>query len=240
MKRVLVLRNEILATSVLMGLLFSASSFTIGPIQDSPLVDNTPQKKVQRVKVSANKDGKETKIDTTFSLTDEKMIHAKVDSLLKKLDIEVIGSDEPDIIIHRSGKHMQLKNIAGNYLPGDDKFDILYQSGDPGTNKHMKKIIRISDGKFICKYDTTNTNTNSDELISPPPPIPPHSGIRMYKRFGGDPFAFDTNDESIISYDKKDIGKGLEKITIIRKKQVEHQQNKKVNVRVETSDDPKK
>jgi hypothetical protein len=36
-----------------------------------------------------------------------------------------------------------------------------------------------------------------------------------------DPFAFDPTDTTIVSYNKKDMGKGLEKITIVRKKAVQ-------------------
>ena len=43
-----------------------------------------------------------------------------------------------------------------------------------------------------------------------------------------------------ISYEKKDIGKGLEKITIIRKKRTENTTNKDVEVKVEVTDDQKK
>ena len=84
---------------------------------------------------------------------------------------------------------------------------------------------------------------DGDMLPPPPPPpspLPPHAQVIIHKRSVGDPFAYDAKDESIISYDKKDIGKGLEKITIIRKKQVEQQQEKKVEVKVDTSDDTKK
>ena len=34
-----------------------------------------------------------------------------------------------------------------------------------------------------------------------------------------DPFSFHPTDPSIVSYRKKDVGKGLEKITIVRKKE---------------------
>jgi hypothetical protein len=68
------------------------------------------------------------------------------------------------------------------------------------------------------------------------PPFP----FEYQQRFNGDPFALDPNDDAIISYDKKDIGKGLEKITIIRKKQVKHDLNKDVKVHVDVSDDSKK
>ena len=83
-------------------------------------------------------------------------------------------------------------------------------------------------------------DTEDNEFLAPPPPPPPPPPFMMNGHFGNDPFTFDTNDENIISYEKKDIGKGLERITIIRKKKDENKENREVQVRVETSDDSKK
>ena len=235
MKRVLSLRNRVVAGTVLTALLFSVSSFTFSPFVDAPLADNPPQKKEQRVKVIVKKDGKETKIDTTFNLPDEKMINAKVDSMLKKFDVEGIGSKKIDVLIQQHpGKRMKIIK-RGENLPGDEQFDIMIQHGDSGLTKHVRKIIRIgANGDFISMDDSDN-----NELLPPPPPPPPPP-FMMNEQFGSDAFSFDTNDASIISYDKKDIGKGLEKITIIRKKKVGRDENREVQVRVETSDDSKK
>lgn len=63
---------------------------------------------------------------------------------------------------------------------------------------------------------------------------------RFYQRFRGDPFAFDTRDEAVISYEKKDIGNGLEKITIIRKKHSEIPLKKEVKIKAGASKGPKK
>lgn len=235
MKRVLSLRNRVMAGTVLTALLFSVSSFTFSPFVDAPLADNPPQIKEQRVKVIVKKDGKETKIDTTFNLPDEKMINAKVDSMLKKFDVEGIGSKKIDVLIQQHpGKRMKIIK-RGENLPGDEQFDIMIQHGDSGLTKHVRKIIRIgANGDFISMDDS-----NNNELLPPPPPPPPPP-FMMNEQFGSDAFSFDTNDASIISYDKKDIGKGLEKITIIRKKKVGRDENREVQVRVETSDDSKK
>ena len=50
----------------------------------------------------------------------------------------------------------------------------------------------------------------------------------------------DPDNKDIISYDKKDIGKGLEKITIVRKKHTPAADEKKVEMKVEVSEDDKK
>lgn len=235
MKRVLNLKKQVAVTSIFLGLLFTASSFTFGPVEDAPLAGNTSQEKVQRVKVTVNKDGKETKIDTTFNLSDEKAISVKVDSILNKLGIEGGGMGKSKVMIHRTGRDMNWNNPNGEKLPAEEQFEIMIQNGDSGKAPHAKKIFHIR-----RNGDLVSIGSSDGDHLMPPPPIPPHAPMIFHHRFSGDPFAFDPKDESIISYDKKDIGKGLEKITIIRKKKMEHQQDQKVQVKVETVDDSKK
>ena len=237
MKRVFSLRNRIVVTSVLAGFLFTASSFTFGPVEGIKLAnDDAPQKKEQRVKVTINKNGKETKIDTTFNLADKKMIQVKIDSILKKIEIEGIEPGMKNIVIHRGGKGMNWSSKDGDKFPGKEQFDILIQSGDSGKTKHVRKIIHMGDDGSIFSYG----GSDGDEMFPPPPPMPPsHSIVRM-QRFGGDPFALDPKDESIISYDKKDIGKGLERITIVRKKRLENEKTEEISVKTEVTNEPLK
>jgi len=237
MKRILNLRKRVVVISIFLGLLFSASSFTIGSVGDSPLFDNKPQKKVQRVKVIVSQDGKETRIDTAFNLVDETAIQIQVDSILKKFDAEGIGSGKSDIIIHRDGKTMHWKNRNGDRVTGDEQFDIMIQSGDSGKTKQEQRVIRL--GKDCCYYSFGGHD--GKKMVFPQmPPMPPHCEMLINRRFDGDPYAFDTKDESVVSYEKKDIGNGLERITIVRKKKPEQKEEREVRVRVETSDDSKK
>lgn len=236
MKRVLSWRNRMVFGGALMAMLLSASSFTFNPSVDAPLAGEGPQKKEQKVKVIVKKDGKETKIDTTFNLPDEKMINWKVDSMLTKLGIERNDSDRLNVLIHHPGKRMKYRNRGGTNLPENEQFDVLIQQGDSGMTKHIRKIIRMGENGDVISLGDMEDN----EFLAPPPPPPPPPPFMMNGHFGNDPFAFDTNDENIISYEKKDIGKGLERITIIRKKKDENKENREVQVRVETSNDSKK
>ena len=236
MKRVLNLRFKVVVAVLFMGLLFTTSSFTFGPVGDVQLVGDPPQNKEQKVKIVVSTDGKVTKIDTTFNLPDEKMIQVKVDSMLKKMEIVGIEPDMKNIVIHRGGKHMQWSSKNGDKFPGEEQFDIMIQSGDSGMTKKMRKIVCIGkDGNISSSVD----NEGDELLPPPPPPPPPYPGMMFDQQFGRDPFAFDSNDKSIISYDKKDIGKGLEKITIIRKKQAEHKKMEEIEVKTEVSEDTK-
>ncbi len=226
-----------MVNAVLMALLFTASSFTFSPAVDASLAEDPPQKKEQRVKVIVKKDGKETKMDTTFNLPDEKMINAKVDSILKKLDVEGFVAGKSDVLIHHPGKRMKYINHGGERFTGDENFDILIQNDDSGMRKHVRKIVHISDDGDVISLGSPDDN----DFLPPPPPPPPPPPFMMNEQFGGDPFVFNANDESIISYDKKDIGKGLEKITIIRKKRIEHSSRmEEINVETEISGDSKK
>ena len=110
--------------------------------------------------------------------------------------------------------------------PGDENLDIFIQEGDSGKTKDIRKVIRLRG----LKNGLNCEGMEGDDLIPPPPPMPPH-GSFMFHRMATDPYAFDTKDESVVSYEKKDIGDGLEKITIIRKKHVDHQENKEMKVK---------
>lgn len=235
MKRSLNLGNKVAIATIFIGLLFTSSSFTFGPVDGTISADNGPQKKEQRVKVTVNQNGKETKIDTTFNLPDEKTIQVKVDSILKKMEINGIGPDMKNIVIHRRGKHMSWNSKEGDKFPGNEQYDIMVQVGDSGKCKQERRVLRIDeDGDF------SGFNDAEGDLLPPPPPPPPYSTMMIHKRMIGDPYSYDTKDESVISYEKKDIGNGLEKITIIRKKKADQKGNNKVSVKVESSDDSKK
>jgi len=209
--------------AALMAMLLSASSFTFNPSVDAPLAGDGPQKKEQKVKVIVKKDGKETRIDTTFTLPDEKMINWKVDSMLTKLGVEGNDSGRLNVLIHHPVKRMKYMNRGGANLPEDEQFDVLIQQGDSGMTKHLRKVIRVGENGDVISSGDMDEN----EFLAPPPPPPPPPPVPSFMMDGqswGDSFEFDANDAAVISYTKKDIGKGLEKITIIRKKRPENMQ----------------
>jgi len=76
--------------------------------------------------------------------------------------------------------------------------------------------------------------------MPPMPPRPPRPPFIFEGQFNADQFAVDSKDESIISYEKKDIGKGLEKITIIRKKRPENKNIEFMDEKFEKQEDDKK
>ncbi len=230
----------------LLGLLVATTAISFGQVDKANSADKTTQKKEQRVKVTVNaekgqqkkeqrvtivvdQDGKVTKIDTTFNLPDEKALQAKVDSMMKTLEKDGKIAGEHKVIILRGGdqmKHMQMS--------GDKEFDVFYQSGDSGKVRHEKRIIRMGHGGNVM---LDNIEGNMMPPPPPPPPMPPMAPghMRVMRFGGGDPYALDPDNADIVSYEKKDIGKGLEKITIVRKKQVTPE-TKDVKVNVEIRD----
>ena len=127
------------------------------------------------------------------------------------------------VIVKKEGKEMKIDTTFNfpdekmiNFKVDSMLSKLGIEENDSGMTRHMKKIIHMGDEGNVISPDDLN---NSDLMPPPPPPPPPPF---MNGQFGTDPFAFGTNNASIISYTKKDIGKGLEKITIIRKKQTEY------------------
>ncbi|MEI6678909.1 MAG: hypothetical protein WCL21_09900 [Mariniphaga sp.] len=232
MKQPFNFRNEIALTAFCAGLWLTSSAFTIGPADAVRLVDNAPQKKVQRMKVFITKDdGKATIIDTTFNLPDEKIAQDKADSIIRNLDIDKVGP-KSKVFIFRDGKGMKSFVKADKNMPGDEQLEVIVQDSDSDNVIPARKMMRIRGvrSEALC----------NDEFLPPPPPMPPMGMSHSRFHQGGDSYAFDTKDESVISYEKKDMGDGTEKITIIRKKRDAPHAPKEVKVKAVVSVDSKK
>jgi hypothetical protein len=220
----------------LIGLFLAATALSFGQTKKADEAAKSAQKKMQHIKVVVNQDGKEVKIDTTFNLLDEKVVQFKVDSIMKKLEKEGIGLGDSKVIIMKGGdNHTFFKHLPGKDPLSDEHFDVVFQSNDSGKVKHERRIIHINKGGKMMTIDS-----DGDMVPPPPPPPMPPYHVRSLRMFGGDPYAHDPDNKDIISYDKKDIGKGLEKITIVRKKQSTIEHKKDVEVNVEVTDDTKK
>ena len=122
---------------------------------------------------------------------------------------------------------------GGGNMHGEEQFNVVYDNNDSNSVKGEKKFVIIRDGGNMAFIGPDG------EMIPPPPPMP-GMHVRSFKMQGGDPFAMDPNDDDIITYDKKDIGKGLEKITIVRKKQPETDKSKEYKVQVDVNEETKK
>jgi len=152
-----------------------------------------PQKKEQQIKVVVKEDPKQ--VEKGMTIMADTIYHQMGDDLKnKKVTVTVIESKEG-------------RGKSNTYT---------YTISDSLQNKEAHKTVRSdSDKKMIFMKSGDGENF---DLPTPPP------SARAYRIMGHsmrDPFAFDPADTSIVSYNKKDMGKGLEKITIVRKKAVQ-------------------
>jgi hypothetical protein len=216
------------------GLFLTVSAFNAGPAENNEVEQTAPQQKVQRVKVTKIENGKTINIDTTFNFANEKVIQLKVDSMLKKLDVVEGKSGEPTVIIMRKGDKGKTVRVVSGKPSDQDAATVIYSKDCDTSKVKCKNVVCIStDGGKVFSFD------GDGGMMPPPPPMPP-GHMKAFKVFGGDPFAFDADNSDIISYDKKDIGKGLEKITIVRKKHTSAGQQKEIQMKVEVTDEEKK
>ena len=157
----------------------------------------TPQKKEQKVKILINEDGKT--VEKEMTIMADSAYHQLGDDLHQK-SVTVTVTDD--------------KNGAG------ESSTYTYTIGDTLQNDVARKVVRLGDGKKMIIMDSGNG-------VSFDTPAPRHGTAFIIKNHPlSDPYAFDPNDPNIISYQKKDKGKDLEKITIVRKKAVEPKEEK--------------
>lgn len=116
------------------------------------------------------------------------------------------------------GMGKDLKNKTVTVTVTDDQAvsgqpgTFFYTIGDTLQSDVTKKTIRLDDGKkMIILQNDGNAQYGSRHGYRTV------SDAKVFQ-VTRDPFSFDANDSNVVSYKKKDLGKGLEKITIIRKK----------------------
>ena len=122
-----------------MGLFLTATLFSYGQTEKSSPDQKSTQKKLQRIKVVMNKNGKETKIDTTFNFVDQKMIRDKVDSIMVKLEMEGIDPDDSTCVFRHGGKRMHWSHLNGKNFPNEEEFEMFIEDGDTGKVKTREK-----------------------------------------------------------------------------------------------------
>jgi len=174
-----------------------------------------PQKKEQNVKMVIRKDGQLIEKDTTivagnsksFTYTTKNMTvvadslyHSMGDNLKGKTVTVTVFDDNGD-----SGKGSKTTTHTYTYTIGDS----LPKNG-------TQKLVRKIEGRPLIIMENGEGKT-FDVLDAPTA-----GANRIMIRKDRDPFAFDPTDPTIVSYQKKDVGKDEEKITIVRKKAVQN------------------
>jgi hypothetical protein len=207
----------------LAGITTALSSFTF--IQKSDEAQN--QKKERHIKMVKIENGKKMELDTVLH-NDEpfvwkgdtinpgkhgKIMHSSDKDKMQQFDVTVDdkgGNEKVMILKHHGGKPGEPMIL--NMDTGDD-MEIVTENVD-SLGKQIVIRKHVKDGDFDHVYYF------HDGDVEPFPPMPPVPHMKMHH--SGQ--IIDLNDPNVISYKKKDMSGGREKIEIIRKKSTESEE----------------
>jgi len=189
-------------------------------------------KKNRHVRLVRIENGKKMEIDTVFTNDDVFVWNG-----------DTINPEKPT----KEFENFGLKNKKGNVKflrhrgkPGestfnvmspDDNVEVFADERDDTTGERVMIRKRMKDGDadhFIFR------NTPNMKDLPPAPPVPPVPPVPHVKMFGMQHSGkiIDLNDPNIISYKKKEMSGGREKIEIIRKKS-NNNENETFNFRID-------
>ncbi len=172
-------------------------------------------KKSRHVKMVKIVDGKKAEIDTVFTTDDVFVWKGDTINPMKHREEFMIhrfgkGDGGPDIMMfkHRRGEKDALSSFD---MDPEDDMDFFADEND----SIGKEIIVRKMGKGRPVDHIIFMNGHGPDHVPPMPPAPPVPHIMRFKQSGR---IIDLNDPNVISYKKKDLSGGREKIEIIRKK----------------------
>lgn len=179
-------------------------------------------KKNRHVRMVKVVDGKKTAIDTVF--TDDKVFVWNGDTInpvkhgeMKHMDIvKHVGKDgKSNVMIFKHPGGKPGEPMIWN-MDTEEQMDIITDDDSPeGKKIIIRKHMKDGDADHMMFL-----NGPDSRPFPPAPPVPPMPGVPHVKmmgiQHGGK--VIDLNDPDIISYKKKDMSGGREKIEIIRKK----------------------
>ena len=204
------MRSEMLVRAgvVISGLLLIGLSSTVSAL---PSVPQTPQKKERTVKVLVREGSKLVEKDSTYVGGTGKGIFYAGKNVVFKAD---------SLVLHRDGNN---KTQTVTLIIQDDKqgagkdstkYTCTVVSQDSVSRTVGHSMAGAGDGKGMIIMQ--NVDSGSFNMSGSTPAV---AGYRIGRPLH-DPFSFDPGDQDIVSFKKKDLGKGLERITIVRKKSV--------------------
>ncbi len=172
-------------------------------------------KKSRHVKMVKIVDGKKAEIDTVFTTDDVFVWKGDTINPMKYKGEFMVhrfgkGDDGPDVMMfnHRRGE-----KDAPSFFDMDSEDDMDFFAD--GNDSIEKKIIVRKMRKGGPADHIIFMNGHGPDHVPPMPPVPPVPHIMKFKQSGK---IIDLNDPNVISYKKKDLSGGREKIEIIRKK----------------------
>ena len=207
-------KNWLFVTAILcMATLVSKDA--LGASGSASSVTDSPQKKERKIKIMAIKDGKMMEKDSTIVTGTGNQVF-------------VVGSSmsvKADSMYHDLGNGYDQKSVTVTVTDEGDKngkgTTYTYSIGDTLKQDVSGKSFRLGNAKhaFIMRDD-------SGENAGMPAMSSGRTSFRVVGGYAIDPYGFRPDDPSIVSYRKKEMAKGLEKITIIRNKVVEKEEEK--------------
>lgn len=195
------------------------SSFVVGGNDDN----GQQPKKSRHVRLVKIENGKKMEIDTVFANDDVFVWQGDTINPMKH---------KGGMMVHRFGKGdgkanvMVFKQRDGKGedpmffdMKTADDMDVLIDNNDTTGKKVMiRKIMRDSPDGNVMFF--RGHGPGHFPPVPPVPPAPPVPHIMKFKHSGK---VIDLNDPNVISYKKKDLSGGREKIEIIRKKADENE-----------------
>lgn len=208
----------LMGTFLALVIIFHGLNLTAQTITSS---GGVPQKKERVIKVLVTDHGKLTEKDTIIVVSNGSSASFSAGNAVFKADT---------IILSGNGKTMESTVTVfdnkgkGNLAKDSVKTTYTFISTDSALNEPVGDMKWLGGGKpnIIMKKDGGNA------FYFQGPPSRVHVGYPLE-----DPFSLGGSDPDIVSYKKKDIGKGQEKITIIRKKRVLPSMTKEAEIKIE-------
>ncbi|HET6557913.1 MAG TPA: hypothetical protein VFG54_11405 [Prolixibacteraceae bacterium] len=205
-----------LGATAAMGAMILVSSFAFTQNQD--------KKKTRHVKLTKVENGKTMHLDTMLSGDDvfiwngdtinpEKHIREFSPSGFDRLHNTDKMDRQKRTRIYKGGAGRDVDHMILHSDSGED-FHILTEEWD-SVGKKIRIHKRLRDGN--AEDHLIYLNERGGRHIPGAPPVPPVPHIRQF-RHQNSAKGINLNDPNVISYKKKDIGGGREKIEIIRKK----------------------
>lgn len=190
------------------------SSFVLSGSGD----DSQKNEKSRHVRMVKIVDGKKASIDTVFTNDDVFVWQGDTINPVKHGE---------KFIVHSFGKGDGKANVMVFKQKGSDKgepmffdfktvddMDVVADSGDSiGKKIIVRKMRKGGPGDRMIYL-----NERGPGHFPPVPPVPPAPPVPHIMKFKHSGQLIDLNDPNVISYKKKDLKGGLEKIEIIRKK----------------------
>lgn len=210
------------------------SAFTFSASAPMPEEAFQPQKKevTRHVTIKVDENGKAAKLDTVFTGMSDKEIQQEVDKFMQEHDVA-----QKEFNVQMKFFADSMKSMMKPRIDSLRKEIIIMQKSMPKS--HIRVFHDKALGDSLLQYrvevvegDSTKVfvhkgKNDSDVIVwngeisippvPPMPKLPPMPPKVMMHGFHFDRYSFDSGDKNVISYQRKKLSNGREKITIIRK-----------------------